>query len=438
MNCPAIVVERIYPEPRVDEQRPRFPRKAIDPDAALVAQLRRADAGAAETLVGAYGDSVYRLAIRITGKASDAEEVVQDALWSVIRQIETFRGDSSLGSWIHRIVANAAYHKLRHHAHRPAEISLDEVVPLFHENGQHADPITDWSASVEDPAVRTELRAALDSAIGELPAHYRAVIVLRDVEGLSVAEVAASVGITVATAKSRVHRGRLFLRQRLASFMSVATTHRGAGEEARFEAEATTQWDTVTVGLVGTLAGPSDLPETVLNYVLRTHEAVIVDDATVESPFSADTYVVEPHVRSALCLPLVKQASLVVENNVASHVFTPSRIALLKPLASQAAISLENARLYADPKDAQAYLAEAQRLSSTGSFGWKSASGQMVWSEEMHRIFALDRGTKVTVDFILSRTHPDDRDGVQQVIERATGAGVGREGYRHLRRRRGG
>ena len=81
MDRTASVMERTYREPGVDAERPRFPRKSIDPDAALVAQLRRADAGAAEALVGAYGDRVYRLALRITGNASDAEEVVQDALW---------------------------------------------------------------------------------------------------------------------------------------------------------------------------------------------------------------------------------------------------------------------------------------------------------------------------------------------------------------------
>src|SRR5206468_5981045 len=96
------------------------------------------------------------------------------------------------------------------------------------EDGRHAEPISDWSASTGDPAVQAELRAALDAALEELPAHYRAVIVLHDVEGLSMAEAAASLGITVATAKTRAHRGRLFLRKRLAVFMSGATASIGA------------------------------------------------------------------------------------------------------------------------------------------------------------------------------------------------------------------
>src|SRR5262247_3658462 len=220
------------------------------------------------------------------------------------------------------------------------------------------------------------------------------------------------------------------------TLMMTALQHAGAergllivrrGEETRVEAEATTQQNAVTVRLVGTAAAAPNLPDTVLNYVLRTHEAVIVDDATVESPFSADPYVVAHKVRSALCLPLMKQASLVgvlyLENTVASHVFTPSRIALLKLLASQAAISLENARLYADLREAQAYLAEAQRLSATGSFGWKPACGEIVWSEETHRIFDLDRDTKPTLEFVVSRVHPEDQESVQQLIDRATREG---------------
>ncbi|HVG37031.1 MAG TPA: sigma-70 family RNA polymerase sigma factor, partial [Thermoplasmata archaeon] len=199
---------------------PQAPLARIDRDSQLVDALRVGEATAADLLVATYGDRAYRVAIGITRNVQDAEEAVQDSFWSVVRKIETFRGDSSFGSWIYRITANAAYQKLRSRARRRDEISLDEVLPSFHEDGRHAGPISDWSARIDDPTVQTELRAALDSAIGELPADYRAVIVLHDVEGLSMAEVAGSVGITVVTAKSRTHRARLFLRRRLAKFMA--------------------------------------------------------------------------------------------------------------------------------------------------------------------------------------------------------------------------
>src|SRR2546429_4002732 len=102
---------------------------AIDRDADLLEALRRRDVTAAERLVATFGDRAYRLAIGITGNQQDAEEAVQDAFWSVIQKIDSFRGDSSLGSWIYRIVANAAYQKLRRRAQRRDEISLGDVLP---------------------------------------------------------------------------------------------------------------------------------------------------------------------------------------------------------------------------------------------------------------------------------------------------------------------
>ena len=89
----------------------------VDRDSQLVKALRLRAPTAAERLVATYGDRAYRLAIGITGNRPDAEEAVQDAFWSVVRKIDTFRGDSSVGSWIYRITANAAYQKLRGRAH---------------------------------------------------------------------------------------------------------------------------------------------------------------------------------------------------------------------------------------------------------------------------------------------------------------------------------
>jgi RNA polymerase sigma-70 factor, ECF subfamily len=212
---------------------PRAPRSTIHPDGIqqkggcdwrLVEALRRRDATAAECLVATFGDRAYRLAIAITGNQQDAEEAVQDAFWNVVRKIDTFRAESSLRSWIYRIAANAAYQKRQSGAHRRNEITLDEVLPQFHEDGHHADRITDWSTKLDDPAMRTELRGVLSSAVSQLPPHYRAAIVLRDVEGLSMAEVADALGITVGTAKTRAHCARLLLRKRLSTFMQIEGT----------------------------------------------------------------------------------------------------------------------------------------------------------------------------------------------------------------------
>ena len=219
MEFTATVVERTHQEPGEDEQRRLFPRKAIDPDTALVAQLRRADAGAAEALVAAYGDRVYRLAIRITGNASDAEEVVQDALWTASRKIDTFRGAAAFGSWVYRITANAAYQKLRGRRSKRHEVSWDDLAPAFDEQGQHAEAAGDWSRRLKDPAIEGELKSVLGGAIDELPADYRTAFLLHDVEGLSNPEIAQTLQVRLGTVKSRVHRARLFLRKRLADYM---------------------------------------------------------------------------------------------------------------------------------------------------------------------------------------------------------------------------
>src|SRR5262249_43335774 len=136
-----------------------------------------------------------------------------------------------------------------------------------------------------------------------------------------------------------------------------------------------------------------------------------------------DEYVRVHISRSILCLPLINQSKLIgvlyLENGLATHVFTPARTAILKLMASQAAVSLENARLYSDLQHAEANLAEAQRLSRTGSVVWWVATGKIFWSEEGFRIFDYPPSTKPTIAMVLARVHPEDAALVQQVIDRA-------------------
>jgi RNA polymerase sigma-70 factor, ECF subfamily len=198
---------------------PRLPR--ADRDLDLLEALRLHEPTAAERLVTTYGERAYRLAASITGDQQDAEEVVQDAFWTVVRKIDTFRGESAFGSWLYRIVANAAYQKRRGRRSRDRDLSLDEVLPAFDAQGRHVGPIADWSARVDDHSVQTELRVALTAAINELPPVARAAVVLRDVEGLSNLEIAEALGLSVPIVKSRVHRARLFLRKQLGDAMTT-------------------------------------------------------------------------------------------------------------------------------------------------------------------------------------------------------------------------
>jgi PAS domain S-box-containing protein len=128
-------------------------------------------------------------------------------------------------------------------------------------------------------------------------------------------------------------------------------------------------------------------------------------------------------------MPIVKQTKLVgeldelyLENNLTPRAFTSDRVAVLELLASQAAISLENAGLYSDLQRSEAFLAEGQSLSHTGSFGWSVANGELYWSAETYNIFEHDRAVKPTLEMVLRRTYPDDRDLVQQTLDRASEA----------------
>jgi PAS domain S-box-containing protein len=251
----------------------------------------------------------------------------------------------------------------------------------------------------------------------------------------SIATIGTPVGqldVQTVVKASQAVSGEIVLKDLIKTLMVITLGHAGAergllvlprGDQLWIEAEATTGLETVEVRLRQALVTSSELPDSVLQYVIRTQQPVILDDASREKLFSTDKYIIERCARSILCLPLIKQTQLVgvlyIENNLAASVFTPARIAVLKLLASQAAISLENARLYAALQHTEAYLAEAQRLSRTGSFGWRVSRGELFWSDESFRILGYDPATRPTVEMVLNRTHPDDVAHVEQVIDRA-------------------
>jgi PAS domain S-box-containing protein len=146
------------------------------------------------------------------------------------------------------------------------------------------------------------------------------------------------------------------------------------GAEPRIEAEATTGGDTVVVELRDQPVTATVLPESVLHYVVRSRKSVILDDAAAQTPFAADPYLRQRRARSILCVPLLKQSKLIgvlyLENNLASHVFTPARISVLELLASQAAISLENARLYNDLGEREARIRRLVDSNIVGIVFW--------------------------------------------------------------------
>ena len=166
---------------------------------------------------------------------------------------------------------------------------------------------------------------------------------------------------------SKAISGEIVLEKLINTLMRTAVEHAGAergllilarGDEYRTVAEATAGSDTVTVSPWQTSGTATDFPESILHYVARTKDSVLLGNASSEKQFSADEYIHRHHARSIFCLPLLKESRLVgilyLENSLAPHVFTPDRIVVLKLLASQAAISLENIRLYDDLQEREA------------------------------------------------------------------------------------
>jgi len=185
--------------------------------------------------------------------------------------------------------------------------------------------------------------------------------------------------------------GEIVLGKLIETLLRIAVEHAGAargllilfpGDEPRIVAEATTGRGQVEVTLRQTAVSPAELPESVLHYLIRTRESVILDDALAQNPFSADEYICQKHARSVLCLPLVKQSKLIgvlyLENNLASHVFTPARISVLELLASQAAISLENARLYNDLQESEARIRRLVDANIIGLVIWDFQGGRVI------------------------------------------------------------
>jgi PAS domain S-box-containing protein len=186
----------------------------------------------------------------------------------------------------------------------------------------------------------------------------------------------------------------IVLNELIKTLLRIAVEHAGAergllilfaGDEPRIAAEAKTGPSQVEVTLRQTAALPGELPESLLHYVIRIGKTVIIDDALAKNPFSADEYIFRKHARSILCLPMVKQAKLIgalyLENNLASHVFTPARISVLQVLASQAAISLENARLYKDLQEREIRIRRLVDANIIGIMTW-AADGRIIEANE--------------------------------------------------------
>ncbi len=201
----------------------------VQEDTVLIDRLRAGDGVAVQQLADMYSSKIFHLAFRYMKNREDAEEVVQDVLLKVYQKIGAFRGDAALSSWIYRITFNTAMSRLRNGKFaRANEIDGTVETDSSHENGRRRPEVADWSLMADDEVFRAELRRRLARAVAELPAIYRAPVVLRDINGLSTEEAAAVLHVKDQTLKSRLHRGRMILRDRLSDFAGGLSLHRHA------------------------------------------------------------------------------------------------------------------------------------------------------------------------------------------------------------------
>jgi predicted ATPase/signal transduction histidine kinase len=353
---------------------------------------------------------------RLEGRELDAEHLYEQAIRSA-------RSNALLHNEAIAYERASAFYRAR---------GLDEIATLYLQTARHC--YLRWGA---DGKVRQ-----LDETYPNLRTEGAAAGPTRKIEArIDQLDLATVVKVSQAVS-SEIQFEKL-----IETLLKEAIEHAGAergllilpqGEQYRIEAEIKTNLDQVQVQLRHAPISTSELPESVFRYVIRTQEKIILNDGSANNMFSEDDYFRHRCPRSILCLPLVKQTKMVgllyLENNLAPRVFTQKRLAILELLASQAAISLDHARVYAELaqenserkrteeelRRSEAFLAQGQRISHTGSWRWHVATGTGHWSEETFRILGANPNTeKPAYSLFMERVHPEDRAEVEKILSQA-------------------
>jgi RNA polymerase sigma-70 factor (ECF subfamily) len=183
----------------------------INNDKALLASLLNNEPAAYEQLVRQHSGRMLCTARRLLRCEEDCNDAMQKAFISAFRAIRKFEGNSSLGTWLHRIVVNQCLMHLRATSRHP-EVSIDGLLPKFDETGHHAQTVSAWSRRPEDELQTRETRSLVRKCIDQLPDEYRTVLLLRDIEEFSTEETAQQLETTTGAVKTRLHRARQALR----------------------------------------------------------------------------------------------------------------------------------------------------------------------------------------------------------------------------------
>lgn len=192
-------------------------KKIVDEDTELIEAINSGQQALFQELVKRYEQRLYNFGLRMCGDFCDAEDLVQDTFLNVFKYLKDFRFETKFKNWLYRIATSSCIKKRRKSKFAPDhEISLDDFVPK--DNGSVPTDIPDWAQLPLAQLLNEELSIHLKAAILSLPEKYRLVVVLRDLEGFSTAETAQILNIKPSNVKVRLHRARLFLREKLKGY----------------------------------------------------------------------------------------------------------------------------------------------------------------------------------------------------------------------------
>lgn len=195
------------------------PTKKNDQDSELVIAIQSGRQDLFAKLVERYQGALYNFGLKMCGESRDAEDMVQDTFLNVFKYIKGFRYETRFRNWLYRIASSMCLKKKRKSKFAPDhELSLDDFMPTGEAQAEQNVPV--WASLPLEQVLNEELHRTLKGAILELPEKYRMVLVLRDVEGFSTEESAQILNLTAANIKVRLHRARLFLRDKLRSYFN--------------------------------------------------------------------------------------------------------------------------------------------------------------------------------------------------------------------------
>ncbi len=186
----------------------------------VIKGLGEKDPGTIDKFIKQYSRPLFGVILNYTKNPADAEEILQDTFLKIINKIDTFREGSPLWPWMRRIAINNAIMWLRKNKPKQEKtLNIEDMTPLFNNQGEFKEPVFSWTLDPEDLYMNSELATELYNAIQSLPVEYRIPLILKDVEGYSLKQISSLIQLKEPTTKTRIHRARSFVRERISKYM---------------------------------------------------------------------------------------------------------------------------------------------------------------------------------------------------------------------------